>query len=136
MRSAGRRRRWASEGRQQRQTPYRGPRNIQSPPEGWSGNRLEGCSSIHYRRSTLVCQVNNYPVQRTRPAVRDGGRRDANRLAHHWGHRSEEHTSELQSLRHLVCRLLLEKKTHYYTTWMSYVTFRFLDPFSSPTHVR
>src|SRR5258705_690810 len=30
----------------------------------------------------------------------------------HWK-RSEEHTSELQSLRHLVCRLLLEKKkTH------------------------
>src|SRR5947199_2783486 len=29
------------------------------------------------------------------------------------GNRSEEHTSELQSLRHLVCRLLLEKKnTH------------------------
>src|SRR5258705_9743614 len=28
-------------------------------------------------------------------------------------HRSEEHTSELQSLRHLVCRLLLEKKNTY-----------------------
>src|SRR5437899_4072655 len=27
--------------------------------------------------------------------------------------RSEEHTSELQSLRHLVCRLLLEKKKPY-----------------------
>src|SRR5258705_9036069 len=27
-------------------------------------------------------------------------------------HRSEEHTSELQSLRHLVCRLLLEKKNN------------------------
>src|SRR5438045_8007626 len=27
--------------------------------------------------------------------------------------RSEEHTSELQSLRHLVCRLLLEKKKIY-----------------------
>src|SRR5258705_13515777 len=27
-------------------------------------------------------------------------------------HRSEEHTSELQSLRHLVCRLLLEKKKY------------------------
>src|SRR5205814_10071615 len=27
-----------------------------------------------------------------------------------WAPRSEEHTSELQSLRHLVCRLLLEKK--------------------------
>src|SRR5262245_63129476 len=31
-----------------------------------------------------------------------GGNKDAAR--------SEEHTSELQSLRHLVCRLLLEKK--------------------------
>src|ERR1035438_8945742 len=36
-------------------------------------------------------------------------------LCHGWlrhclgGMRSEEHTSELQSLRHLVCRLLLEK---------------------------
>src|SRR5690349_22619704 len=27
-------------------------------------------------------------------------------------HRSEEHTSELQSRRDLVCRLLLEKKNH------------------------
>src|SRR5436853_5673370 len=30
--------------------------------------------------------------------------------------RSEEHTSELQSLRHLVCRLLLEKKNKNNTT--------------------
>src|SRR5258705_5152894 len=30
--------------------------------------------------------------------------------AHPARERSEEHTSELQSLRHLVCRLLLEKK--------------------------
>src|SRR2546425_3983993 len=29
--------------------------------------------------------------------------------------RSEEHTSELQSLAYLVCRLLLEKKKIYYT---------------------
>src|SRR5262245_47398797 len=28
------------------------------------------------------------------------------------GNRSEDHTSELQSLRHLVCRLLIEKKNH------------------------
>src|ERR1035441_10773828 len=32
------------------------------------------------------------------------------------GDRSEEHTSELQSLRHLVCRLLLEKKMNDLTT--------------------
>src|SRR5947199_1781019 len=31
-------------------------------------------------------------------------------LSRRRGVRSEEHTSELQSLRHLVCRLLLEKK--------------------------
>src|SRR5205814_10157382 len=36
-----------------------------------------------------------------------GNRADADDLAQE---RSEEHTSELQSLRHLVCRLLLEKK--------------------------
>src|SRR2546427_5144648 len=29
---------------------------------------------------------------------------------HYLGHRSEEHTSELQSQSNLVCRLLLEKK--------------------------
>src|SRR5471030_3410641 len=32
-----------------------------------------------------------------------------------WRQRSEEHTSELQSLRHLVCRLLLEKKNKIHT---------------------
>src|SRR2546425_3886714 len=31
--------------------------------------------------------------------------------------RSEEHTSELQSLAYLVCRLLLEKKKKTITTW-------------------
>src|SRR3989441_5580401 len=46
-----------------------------------------------------------------------GGRRPAGRDAVEWGRevvelgaRSEEHTSELQSLAYLVCRLLLEKK--------------------------
>src|SRR5205814_3693739 len=43
------------------------------------------------------------PLPRRRPAHR--------RRRRHGGRgRSEEHTSELQSLRHLVCRLLLEKK--------------------------
>src|SRR5262245_16164208 len=35
---------------------------------------------------------------------------DMDVLITHGTPRSEEHTSELQSLRHLVCRLLLEKK--------------------------
>src|SRR3712207_7136795 len=33
---------------------------------------------------------------------------------HEPGRRSEEHTSELQSRQYLVCRLLLEKKNHYF----------------------
>src|SRR5437899_9318905 len=36
--------------------------------------------------------------------------RECQRLKQPYRLRSEEHTSELQSLRHLVCRLLLEKK--------------------------
>src|SRR3989449_8181366 len=38
------------------------------------------------------------------------GLREAHRLRHEVRGRSEEHTSELQSRLHLVCRLLLEKK--------------------------
>src|SRR5438045_4876209 len=45
------------------------------------------------------------PVERAR-SPRWRRRRDAGAFVT----RSEEHTSELQSLRHLVCRLLLEKK--------------------------
>src|SRR2546425_6158466 len=40
-------------------------------------------------------------------------RREHRRLGERRGlNRSEEHTSELQSLAYLVCRLLLEKKKH------------------------
>src|SRR5258705_13763015 len=46
-------------------------------------------------------------MARERNLIRDG--EDANL-------RSEEHTSELQSLRHLVCRLLLEKKNERIST--------------------
>src|SRR2546425_4761065 len=35
-------------------------------------------------------------------------------------HRSEEHTSELQSLAYLVCRLLLEKKNRHSTRILSH----------------
>src|SRR2546422_11530378 len=53
------------------------------------------------------------PISDTRPAARAGSGGHAGRTqlrpdARPW--RSEEHTSELQSRLHLVCRLLLEKK--------------------------
>src|ERR1035438_2906292 len=44
-------------------------------------------------------------------STRPFGRSERQRLNVNSSLRSEEHTSELQSLRHLVCRLLLEKKS-------------------------
>src|SRR2546425_7163173 len=70
-------------------------------------------------------------VRRADPSP--GGPRGAHRLDAHEGRhgdearaqhdRSEEHTSELQSLAYLVCRLLLEKKKNIqsngYDRWIS-----------------
>src|SRR2546422_4847265 len=50
------------------------------------------------------------PVRQPAPVAR-GVRQDLSHYHLGWhGARSEEHTSELQSRLHLVCRLLLEKK--------------------------
>src|SRR5687768_17917713 len=51
-------------------------------------------------------------VPAPRPAAEGTGRRQDDRCRPSRSHRrrSEEHTSELQSRLHLVCRLLLEKK--------------------------
>src|SRR5258705_7466798 len=59
-------------------------------------------------RSVEVRRVDLEEVGGAADAAQRGQQRDVD--ADHIGSRSEEHTSELQSLRHLVCRLLLEKK--------------------------
>src|SRR5438309_9040802 len=46
--------------------------------------------------------------------------------------RSEEHTSELQSQFHLVCRLLLEKKNKNKTTTLTYMCYLTYHPLCSP----
>src|ERR1035438_10855316 len=58
-------------------------------------------------RSTLFPYTTLFRSERGWPGVGQFGRRSWSSAI---GSRSEEHTSELQSLRHLVCRLLLEKK--------------------------
>src|SRR2546430_3366451 len=50
---------------------------------------------------------------RSPPPMRPRGRASAVAAVVKNENRSEEHTSELQSQSNLVCRLLLEKKTHY-----------------------
>src|SRR3989442_6376022 len=60
------------------------------------------------------------PISRARPeaCARAAGRDDCDSSwrRHLTSSRSEEHTSELQSRPHLVCRLLLEKKKKKQTT--------------------
>src|SRR5437899_4689900 len=58
-------------------------------------------------RSSFAAQN---PRRRARPICHPAACAGAGRLERRSCRRSEEHTSELQSLRHLVCRLLLEKK--------------------------
>src|SRR5438045_6772367 len=69
-----------------------------------------GEGSLDGRASSTACSV-DHSRTRSSPSLE-------------WStERSEEHTSELQSLRHLVCRLLLEKKKkkknkyHIYNTY-------------------
>src|SRR5258708_31399226 len=71
-------------------TPTAGPRP--DPPRPSPARRTSGTSARCPARSTAPP-----PPKRTATA---------------WSRRSEEHTSELQSPDHLVCRLLLEKKNH------------------------
>src|SRR2546429_5937144 len=56
-----------------------------------------------------ICHTHHAQRAPDRSGPAPGGR-DARRLRAHRRQRSEEHTSELQSRLHLVCRLLLEKK--------------------------
>src|SRR2546422_7778573 len=58
------------------------------------------------RGSTPTSQLMGRTVSRSRPSMRSPRVRTCSRIVV----RSEEHTSELQSRLHLVCRLLLEKK--------------------------
>src|SRR5258708_14751419 len=62
-----------------------------------------GCQRTGARRGARHCHVAAHAPD----GPRIGGHGCAARQAHE---RSEEHTSELQSPDHLVCRLLLEKK--------------------------
>src|SRR5205823_7869482 len=58
---------------------------------------------------THAIRAREDPQRRRRRTPRDGKDVDVADLP---GLRSEEHTSELQSLAYLVCRLLLEKKNN------------------------
>src|SRR5205814_7444406 len=63
-------------------------------------------------RSTLFPYTTLFRSHHFSCACASAASRRHSERAEHARRRSEEHTSELQSLRHLVCRLLLEKKKY------------------------
>src|SRR5439155_12314770 len=74
------------------------PRSRTLTTSAWSSQIIgSGRQSLPSRASWIGKPVSNSVTRSTCPETRTG-------------HRSEEHTSELQSRGHLVCRLLLEKK--------------------------
>src|ERR1035441_7637080 len=80
---------------------------LKASPRIWKRNLSATANSRESARS-MVCIPGPYTVLRPEfPKVYAAGTANAAVLNQAW--RSEEHTSELQSLRHLVCRLLLEK---------------------------
>src|SRR2546422_8069416 len=70
---------------------------------GFQTGRLEAAHRGIFGRLANAHRAGEASARETQPAV-------AGRAHQPPGSRSEEHTSELQSRLHLVCRLLLEKK--------------------------
>src|SRR5690554_6488729 len=72
--------------------------------QSWQSQLLDEIESLLNENLEFIAEQSGKTVQAVRKALQDAG----------YGllmeNRSEEHTSELQSRPHLVCRLLLEKK--------------------------
>src|SRR2546425_8355766 len=81
-----------------RSCPFSAPAERSNPGAGGRGPPRQP------RVRSLARAVGSGPRRKRRR------RHVGSRRAHSGGARSEEHTSELQSLAYLVCRLLLEKK--------------------------
>src|ERR1035441_10971786 len=81
--------------------------NCWPPPGGREGRVTGSTSPVAQRHASAHSTISPLELSLTADASR-GRRGELSGLC--GGKRSEEHTSELQSLRHLVCRLLLEKK--------------------------
>src|SRR5262245_64329865 len=83
---------------------------IRRPPRSTLFPTRRSSDLLGIARRRGVGRRRQVALARRRRALGAGDRRGPRRARHLGQRRSEEHTSELQSLRHLVCRLLLEKK--------------------------
>src|SRR5437016_11170519 len=71
---------------------------------------------IHAAAGCAACRQSSEPLERIWRETDQAGRQKRRSGMPIVSERSEEHTSELQSLTNLVCRLLLEKKKKKYKT--------------------
>src|SRR5690625_6185139 len=76
-------------------------------PENFKLGSMGGYLTLEEMTEELIQMHHQFPDLITRPEPIDDFKTHENRSILQ---RSEEHTSELQSRGHLVCRLLLEKK--------------------------
>src|SRR2546429_4999522 len=72
-----------------------------------SSNSLRRAASVSFAPACPNCHASSWPIPDEAPVT-------ITTLFRKNDCRSEEHTSELQSRLHLVCRLLLEKKKNKY----------------------
>src|SRR3989441_5525582 len=81
---------------------------VNVPGFGFLRNEIPGPAILHWDI------VGDVATSRDLPGVRIHADPSMGTMGIAWMRRSEEHTSELQSLAYLVCRLLLEKKKHHH----------------------
>src|SRR5258708_18121792 len=87
----------------------RGDSEFDAPPLHLGDLRLAPHAMSHRRGGEMA--DGDHRADRALAGIEEGPHRVECRVLHDHDHdRSEEHTSELQSPDHLVCRLLLEKK--------------------------
>src|SRR5258706_7199871 len=83
----------------------------QAGRDGGRDRRKHGCREVALREAKLLMGQRAQELLRLlRESLRQRARLLLGEALEHVHQRSEEHTSELQSLTNLVCRLLLEKK--------------------------
>src|SRR5690625_6932292 len=82
--------------------PKKRGRKPKEEREQWLKEQVEKKANLPLYEKKIEAQLDASLFE-----LRDGVPQDPK-----WGIRSEEHTSELQSRGHLVCRLLLEKKKY------------------------
>src|SRR5690625_5689132 len=100
----------------------RHPHRVRGSSQGPGERRMTMSGGAGLSDLGLLSDARTFSISAENRDGRSGGGGRATRGDHSTAWRSEEHTSELQSRGHLVCRLLLGKKKNYSTTLLRQLT--------------